>query len=185
MFLRCPLPFVRVTSRYGMRRHPVLGYSARHNGTDFGAPYGPPVRATASGVVTARGRDNGRGNYVTVRHANGFASNYYHLQRFAAGLRAGQRVEQGQVIGTVGSTGLSTGPHLHYGLTQNGRFVNSLRLQSPSLAPLPAEKLPEFQAYCAMIFAPISPARPGPALSAGPLPDGPIAIPVKGFRDPR
>jgi len=84
MFLRCPLPFVRVTSRYGMRRHPVLGYSARHNGTDFAAPYGTPVRATASGVVTARGRDNGRGNYVTIRHGNGFASQYYHLQRFAA-----------------------------------------------------------------------------------------------------
>jgi len=185
MFLRCPLPFVRVTSRYGMRRHPVLGYSARHNGTDFGAPYGTPVRATASGVVTGRGRDNGRGNYVIIRHANGFASNYYHLQRFASGLRQGMRVEQGQAIATVGSTGLSTGPHLHYGLTQNGRFINCLRLQSPSVAPLPREKLSEFQAYCEMIFAPISPARPGPALSADRVRGGMIALPAKTFRNPR
>src|SRR5690606_14442155 len=72
MFLRCPLPFVHVTSRYGMRRHPVMGYSRQHNGTDFAAPYGTPVRATASAVVTARGRDNGRGNYVSLRHANGY-----------------------------------------------------------------------------------------------------------------
>lgn len=185
MFLRCPLPFVRVTSRYGMRRHPVLGYSRQHNGTDFGAPYGTPVRATASGVVTGRGRDNGRGNYVIIRHANGFASNYYHLQRFASGLRQGMRVEQGQVIATVGSTGLSTGPHLHYGLTQNGRFINCLRLQSPSVAPLPREKLAEFQAYCALIFTPISPARPAPALAAERVRGGPLALPVKSFRNPR
>ncbi len=169
MFLRCPLPFVHVTSRYGMRRHPVLGYSRRHSGTDFAAPYGTPVRATAAGVVTARGRDNGRGNYVTIRHANGFASQYYHLQRFAAGLRAGQRVEQGQVIATVGSTGLSTGPHLHYGLVQNGRFLNCLRLQSPSTAPLPRERLAEFQKYCARILAPIVGSTPGAALPLSPV----------------
>ncbi len=160
MFLRCPLPFVRVTSRYGMRRHPILGYSRRHNGTDFAAPYGTPVRATAAGVVSARGRDNGRGNYVTIRHANGYASHYYHLQRFAAGLRAGQRVDQGQVIGTVGSTGLSTGPHLHYGMQHNGRYINPLRLQSPSTAPLPGEMLAEFQKHCDRVLAPLAgPAR--------------------------
>jgi murein DD-endopeptidase MepM/ murein hydrolase activator NlpD len=185
MFLRCPLPFVRVTSRYGTRRHPVLGYSARHNGTDFAAPYGTPVRATASGVVTARGRDNGRGNYVTVRHANGFASNYYHMQRFASGLRAGLRVEQGQVIGTVGSTGLSTGPHLHYGLLQNGRFLNSLRLQSPSVAPLPRETLAEFKEYCSRILAPI--AGPGAvrALSASPIKAGALPLVPGPLRNPR
>jgi murein DD-endopeptidase MepM/ murein hydrolase activator NlpD len=178
MFLRCPLPFVRVTSRYGMRRHPVLGYSRRHNGTDFAAPYGTPVRATASGVVSARGRDNGRGNYVIVRHGNGFASHYYHLQRFAAGLRAGQRVDQGQVIGTVGSTGLSTGPHLHYGLVQNGRYLNPLRLQSPSTAPLPKEQLAEFQAYCARILAPISGPTPSLGAPPSPLKPGPGALPL-------
>lgn len=178
MFLRCPLPFVRVTSRYGMRRHPVLGYSRRHNGTDFAAPYGTPVRATASGVVTARGRDNGRGNYVTIRHGNGFTSHYYHLQRFAAGLRSGQRVEQGQVIGTVGSTGLSTGPHLHYGMLQNGRYLNPLRLQSPSTAPLPREQLAEFQAYCARILAPISGPTPSLGVLLSPVNPGPGALPL-------
>ncbi|MCX6555288.1 MAG: M23 family metallopeptidase [Candidatus Aminicenantes bacterium] len=161
-FLRCPLPFIRVTSRFGMRHHPILGFSARHNGTDFAAPYGTPVRATASGMVTARGRDNGRGNYVSVRHANGFASNYYHMQRFAAGLRTGQRVEQGQVLGAVGSTGLSTGPHLHYGLLKNSRFLNPLRLQSPSIAPLPAEAMEDFRKYCAHVCLPLAP-MPKPA----------------------
>ena len=182
MFLRCPLPFVRVTSRYGMRRHPILGYSRRHNGTDFAAPYGTPVRATAAGIVTARSRDNGRGNYVTIRHANGFASEYFHLQRFASGLRAGQRVEQGQVIGTVGSTGLSTGPHLHYGMLQNGRYLNPLRLQSPSTEPLPKEQLAEFQAYCARILAPIS--GPIPSLGApfSPVRPGPGALPLNPGR---
>ena len=184
MFLRCPLPFVRVTSRYGMRTHPMLGYSRRHSGTDFAAPYGTPVRATASGVVTARGRDNGRGNFVSIRHANGFASHYYHLNRFAAGLRAGLRVGQGQVIGTVGSTGLSTGPHLHYGLLKNGRYLNPLRLQSPSLAPLPRENIAEFQKYCSSVFAAISApgTEPGmcqPALKTrmAPLPAGRLPEP--------
>ncbi len=159
-FLRCPLPFIRVTSRFGMRQHPVLGFSARHNGTDFAAPSGTPVRATASGVVTARGRDNGRGNFVSVRHANGFASHYYHLQRFASGLRAGQRVEQGQVIGAVGSTGLSTGPHLHYGLQKNGRFFNPLSLQSPSLEPLPALMMDDFRKYSEAVCRPLAAAQP-------------------------
>ncbi len=182
MFLRCPLPFVRVTSRYGMRHHPVLGYSARHNGTDFGAPYGTPVRATASGVVSGRGRDDGRGNYVTIRHANGFASCYYHLSRFAGGLRAGLRVDQGQVIANVGSTGLSTGPHLHYGLLKNGRYLNPLQLQSPSLAPLPMEKIAEFQQYCSLIFAPFSRTPAGPAFPAVPVKAGSLPLPARGFR---
>jgi murein DD-endopeptidase MepM/ murein hydrolase activator NlpD len=167
-FLRCPLPFIHVTSRFGMRRHPVLGFSARHNGTDFAAPYGTPVRATAAGMVTARGRDNGRGNYVTIRHGNGFASQYYHLQRFAFGLGAGRRVEQGQVIGFVGSTGLSTGPHLHYGLLKNGRIQNPLSLQSPSIAPLPLSALEGFRKYCEQVCLPLDQGqKPGPLIKIG------------------
>ncbi|MCX6556894.1 MAG: peptidoglycan DD-metalloendopeptidase family protein [Candidatus Aminicenantes bacterium] len=163
-FLRCPLPFIRVTSRFGMRLHPVLGFSARHSGTDFAAPYGTPVRATASGVVIARGRDDGRGNYVAIRHANGYASYYYHLQRFAAGLSAGQRLEQGRVIGFVGNSGLSTGPHLHYGLRKNGAFLNPLRLQSPSVAPLPESAMEDFRKYCAEVCRSLQP-MPEPAAS--------------------
>jgi murein DD-endopeptidase MepM/ murein hydrolase activator NlpD len=185
MFLRCPLPFVRVTSRYGMRRHPILRYSRQHNGTDFAAPYGTPVRATASGVVTSRGRDQGRGNFVIIRHANGFASHYYHLQRFAAGLRAGQRVEQGQVIGTVGSTGLSTGPHLHYGLLKSGRYLNPLRLQSPSVAPLPKDKIVEFQAYCSQVFTPIRPPQASPVPAEPRIQANALPLSTKEFRDPR
>lgn len=185
MFLRCPLPFVRVTSRFGMRHHPVLGFSKLHNGTDFGAPYGTPVRATASGVLTGRGRDSGRGNYVTIRHPNGFASCYYHLSRFASGLWAGLRVEQGQVIGNVGSTGLSTGPHLHYALLKNGRYLNPLQLQSPSLAPLPKEKIAEFQEYCSQIFAPFTRTPAGPALPRIPVRGGSLPLPARSFRDPR
>jgi murein DD-endopeptidase MepM/ murein hydrolase activator NlpD len=174
-FLRCPLPFIRVTSRFGMRQHPVLGFSARHNGTDFAAPYGTPVRATASGMVTARGRDGGRGNHVSIRHANGFASHYYHLQRFASGLRAGQRVDQGQVIGAVGSSGLSTGPHLHYGLQKNGRFINPLSLRSPSVEPLPAAQMDDFRRYCQAVCRPLSPGQP--RLAATDIPDGARPLP--------
>ena len=155
-FLRCPLPFIRVTSRFGMRQHPVLGFSARHNGIDFGAPYGTPVRATSAGVIIGRGRDSGRGNYLIIRHGNGFTSQYFHLSRFAQNLRSRQRVEQGQVIGTVGSTGLSTGPHLHYALLKNGRFLNPLKLQSPTVAPLSRQSLDGFRKYCDQICLPLS-----------------------------
>jgi hypothetical protein len=122
---------------------------------------------------------------VIIRHANGFASHYYHLQRFAAGLRPGQRVEQGQVIGTVGSTGLSTGPHLHYGLARNGRFLNPLRLQSPSVAPLPRESLAEFQDYCSRIFAPISRPQALPESPGIPVLSGSPSLPDMGLRRPR
>ena len=155
-FLRCPLPFIRVTSRFGMRMHPILGFSARHNGIDFGAPYGTPVRATSAGLIIGRGRDSGRGNYLIIRHGNGFTSQYFHLNRFAQNLSSRQRVEQGQVVGTVGSTGLSTGPHLHYALLKNGRFVNPLKLQSPTIAPLPRQAIDGFRKYCDQICLPLS-----------------------------
>ena len=187
MFLRCPLPFVRVTSRYGMRRHPVLGYSARHNGTDFGAPYGTPVRATASGVVTGRGRDNGRGNYVIIRHANGFASHYYHLQRFAAGLRAGHARR-------AGAGDRHRGQH---------RPVDRA---APALRLGPERPLPQFRCACSRPAwrrcprknwpnskhivpgsSPRSPRRqpgrrcPRIAVKAGSL----RSLPARSFRDPR
>lgn len=155
-FLRCPLPFIRVTSRFGMRMHPVLGFSTRHNGIDFGAPYGTPVRATSAGVMIGRGRDSGRGNYLIIRHGNGFTSQYFHLSRFAQNLSSRQRVEQGQVVGYVGSTGLSTGPHLHYALLKNSRFLNPLKLQSPTVAPLPKQTIDGFRKYCDQICLPLS-----------------------------
>lgn len=153
MFLRCPLPFMRVTSSYGYRRrHPVLGFSAQHNGVDFGAPAGTKIRASASGVVQRVGYGRYKGRYITIRHPNRYESHYYHLSRRARNIRAGVRVEQGQVIGYVGSTGLSTGPHLHYGLRKNGRFLNPLRLKSPTKNPVKKIYFADFERYAARHF---------------------------------
>ncbi|MCP5048716.1 MAG: M23 family metallopeptidase, partial [bacterium] len=107
MFLRCPLPFMRVTSRYGNRRHPVLGYSARHNGIDLAAPRGTKVRTTASGIIIRAGYDRGKGRHILIRHNNRYVTNYYHLSRIHKGIKPGVRVVQGQLIGYVGKTGLA------------------------------------------------------------------------------
>jgi murein DD-endopeptidase MepM/ murein hydrolase activator NlpD len=159
MFLRCPLPFMRVTSSYGYRRHPVLGFSARHNGVDFAAPVGTKIRASASGVIQRTGYDRGRGRYILIRHPNRYISHYYHLSRMAKGTRSGVKVEQGQVIGYVGSTGLATGPHLHYGLRKNGRFLNPLRLKSPTKNPVKKKYMEAFQRFMAGHFLVISGSR--------------------------
>ncbi|MCP5104099.1 MAG: M23 family metallopeptidase [bacterium] len=159
MFLRCPLPFMRVTSRYGNRRHPVLGFSAKHNGVDFAAPRGTKIRASASGVVLRVGYQRYKGRYITIRHPNRYVSEYYHLSRRAKNIRSGVKVEQGQIIGYVGSTGLSTGPHLHYGLRKNGRFINPLRLKSPTKNPVKKTFLEDFKRYTARHFLVISGSR--------------------------
>ncbi len=159
MFLRCPLPFMRVTSRYGMRRHPVLGFSARHRGVDFGAPRGTRVRASASGVIKRMGYDRGKGRFVMVRHPNGYISHYYHFSRFAKGMRRGRRVEQGQIIGYVGSTGLSSGPHLHYGLQKHGGYLNPLSLKSPTKSPVKPVHMKHFRGYAARFFLVIAGSR--------------------------
>jgi murein DD-endopeptidase MepM/ murein hydrolase activator NlpD len=156
MFLRCPLPFMRVTSRYGLRRHPVLGFSARHNGVDFAAPGGTTVRATASGLVLKTGYDRVRGRYILVRHPNRYVSHYYHLRGIKNGIRIGSRVEQGQVIGFVGKSGRATGFHLHYGLQKNGRFLNPLLLKSPTKNPLKKVFLEDFKLHTARIFFMVS-----------------------------
>lgn len=147
-FLKSPLEFSRVTSRFSMNRyHPVLKRRMPHYGVDYGAPAGTPVRATADGTVTLAGRNGGGGNMVTVRHTNGYETSYLHLSRFAGGVRRGVRVSQGQVIGYVGSTGLSTGPHLDYRVKQNGRWINPLSIASPPVQPLAEERLQRFLAH--------------------------------------
>jgi murein DD-endopeptidase MepM/ murein hydrolase activator NlpD len=151
MFLRCPLPFMRVTSRYGSRRHPLLKFSARHYGVDLAAPVGTKVRVTASGIVKSKGYNSSRGRFITIRHKNQYISHYYHLSRFAKGIRPGIRVEQGQIIGYVGSSGLATGPHLHYGLQKSGRFMNPLSLRSPSKDPVKKVYLEDFKQYAARV----------------------------------
>ncbi len=159
MFLRCPLPFMRVTSRFGMRRHPVLGYSARHKGVDFGAPRGTRVHATASGVVIKTGFDRVMGRYVMIRHGNGYVTQYLHLNGIKKGVRGGKRVEQGQLIGYVGNTGRSTGPHLHYGVLRNKRHVNPLRMKSPGKKPVKKEYIPDFKKHMERMLLVMSASR--------------------------
>jgi murein DD-endopeptidase MepM/ murein hydrolase activator NlpD len=148
MFLRCPLPFMRVTSKYGMRRHPVLGFSAKHLGIDLAAPTGTIIRSTASGRILKMGFNKNKGNFLHIVHPNRYESHYYHLSRFAKGIRKGKTVSQGETIGYVGSTGLSTGPHLHYGLKRDLRFINPMALQLPVLQRLPASHMKDFKKFC-------------------------------------
>ena len=139
-FLRAPLQFRRVSSGFGSRYHPLLHTWRHHEGVDFAAPYGTPVRATADGIVTRVGReDDGYGNVIDLRHANGIRTRYGHLSAFALGLHPGERVEQGETIGYVGSTGLSTGPHLHYEFLVNGRPTNPRRKDMSAGKPVPTE----------------------------------------------
>jgi len=172
MFLRCPLPFMRVTSGYGNRRHPVLGFSARHYGTDFAAPIGTKVRATASGSVVSAGYDAQKGRFVIIQHNNRYATNYYHLSGIKKGIKRGIKVEQSQLIGYVGNTGLSTGAHLHYGMKKNGRFINPMRLNSPSQSPVSHKYMAAFKQHAASAFLLLSGSRlletPAPLLPAMP-----------------
>ncbi len=152
MFLRCPLPFMQVTSGYGLRRHPVRGFSARHYGVDLGAPVGTKVRATASGVVRKTGYGPVKGRHIILRHSNGYVSHYYHLTGIKGGVTPGVRVQQAQVIGYVGSTGRTTGPHLHYGLQKDNRYINPLRLKSPTKRPVKEVFLKDFKNHAASLF---------------------------------
>ena len=147
-FLRSPLKFEpRVTSGFSLRRrHPVLHVARAHRGVDYGAPSGAPVVAVASGSVVSVSRDATNGRMVRLRHASGYETYYLHLSSFASGLRRGARVLQGDLIGRVGSTGLATGPHLHYGLKKNGVYVNPLRehRNMPPGEPVPADAMEAF-----------------------------------------
>lgn len=127
-FLKAPLRFNRISSKFsGARKHPILGGLRPHYGVDYAAPPGTPIWAVADGTVTACGWNNGFGNQVVLRHMNGYATYYGHLSRFGSGIRKGVRVKQKQVVGYVGSTGLSTGPHLDYRLSKDGQFRNPLK----------------------------------------------------------
>jgi murein DD-endopeptidase MepM/ murein hydrolase activator NlpD len=143
-FLRAPVPYVHLTSRFGGRRHPVLGYVRAHQGVDYAAPAGTPVWAVGDGTVTQAGWSGGCGLMVTIRHRNGFDSVYCHLSRIQ--VAAGTRVAQKTVVGAVGRTGLATGPHLHYAVRQGGTFVNPMRLQIPRGEPVPVAWMEDFQA---------------------------------------
>jgi murein DD-endopeptidase MepM/ murein hydrolase activator NlpD len=147
-FLRSPLRFSRLTSRYSASRlHPVLGRRVPHWGVDYAAPEGTPVMATGDGTVTFRGWREGQGNLAELSHPGGFTTAYLHLSRFSSAAVVGARVRQGEVIGFVGSTGLSTGPHVDYRVTQRGRHLNPLGIGRDPLPPLPAGELERFRAW--------------------------------------
>jgi murein DD-endopeptidase MepM/ murein hydrolase activator NlpD len=135
-----------MSSGFGMRRHPVLGFSRKHEGVDFAAPRGTPVHAAADGIVASMRVERGYGRILRLRHQSGVETRYAHLARFATGLTPGVRVRQGDVIGTVGSSGLATGPHLHYEVVMHGRPVDPARADLPEAARLQGEALASFQA---------------------------------------
>ncbi len=142
-FLRSPLRFTRISSGFSRARlHPILNVVRPHFGVDFAAPSGTPVGASADGVVREAGWSGGYGKLVRLRHANGFQTLYGHLSRID--VRVGQRVVQGQRVGSVGATGLATAPHLDYRMLRDGSFVNPLRIQTPPAEPLSAEEAPAF-----------------------------------------
>jgi murein DD-endopeptidase MepM/ murein hydrolase activator NlpD len=143
-FLRAPVPYVHLTSRFGSRRHPTLQYVRAHRGVDYGAPEGTPVWAVGDGLVTQAGWNGDCGRSLTIRHRNGFETVYCHLSRVE--VQAGARVAQKQVVGSVGRTGLATGPHLHFAVRQGGAFVNPLRLQLPRGEPVPPAWRADFEA---------------------------------------
>lgn len=149
--LRTPVDNARMTSRFGMRRHPILGYNRMHQGIDFGAGSGTPVFAAGDGVVVEARRWGGYGNWVRIRHSGGFETGYAHLSRFGKGIRAGQRIKQGQVVAYVGSTGASTGPHLHYEIWQHGKRVNPVGAKVPQGTVLAGSELAAFRAQKARI----------------------------------
>jgi murein DD-endopeptidase MepM/ murein hydrolase activator NlpD len=134
--MRTPINGAKLSSRYGFRIHPILGYNQMHQGTDFAAPIGTPVMASGAGTVEYSGWKGGYGKFISIRHSPVYQTNYAHLQDYAKGIRRGTKVQQGQVIGYLGSTGSSTGPHLHYEVVVNGRKENSQTLKLPSAAPL-------------------------------------------------
>ena len=158
-FLRAPLQFRRISSRFGGRVHPILGTYRQHEGVDYSASYGTPVRATADGIVTHAGREGGYGNLIEVRHANGIRTRYGHLSGFARGLHIGARVTQGQTLGFVGSTGLSTGPHLHYEFVINGRRTNPQRTNAGVGAPIPRTLQAAFEAVRSELALELEPSR--------------------------
>lgn len=143
--LRTPIDGAKISSRFGMRDHPILGYSRLHSGVDFAAPPGTPVYAAGSGTVEKASVFGGYGNYVKVRHSAQFATAYAHLSGYARGMQAGKRVRQGEIIGYVGTTGMSTGPHLHYEVHKGGAPINPTSVSTPIGPKLAGRDLARFR----------------------------------------
>lgn len=164
--MRTPIDGARLSSGYGMRRHPVLGYSKMHKGVDFAAPRGTPIYAAGDGKIVKLGPFSSYGNYVKIRHGNGLETAYAHMNGFKPGLKNGSKVKQGQVIGYVGTTGRSTGPHLHYEVLQAGKHVNPAKLNLPQGQALAGRDLKDFKNSVAMINRAFDKAAAAPAVAS-------------------
>jgi murein DD-endopeptidase MepM/ murein hydrolase activator NlpD len=151
--LKTPISGVKITSGFGIRRHPLLRYSKMHTGVDFGAPTGTPIRAAGSGVVDLAGRHGAYGNTVVLKHGEKYKTLYAHMSRLAAGIRSGTRVNQGQIIGYVGTTGRSTGPHLHYEVRVTDRPVNPTAIRAAGGKQLAGKDLSNFRGIKARVVA--------------------------------
>lgn len=149
--MRTPIDGARLSSRFGMRRHPVLGYTKMHKGVDFAAPRGTPVMASGNGVVKMARWHGGYGNFIQLTHTNAYSTGYGHLSRFARGIKPGVKVRQGQVIAYVGTTGRSTGPHLHYEVMLKAKQINPMGVKLPTGRTLAGKDLAAFQANVARI----------------------------------
>ena len=151
--LRTPVDGARLSSGYGKRKHPVLGYNKMHRGVDFAAPRGTPIMAAGDGVIEASGRNGAYGKYVRIRHNSEYKTAYAHMSRIANAAHRGKRVRQGDIVGYVGSTGRSTGPHLHYEVLLGGRQINPMTLKLPTGAKLAGDDLERFEATVAALRA--------------------------------
>jgi murein DD-endopeptidase MepM/ murein hydrolase activator NlpD len=158
--MKTPIDGARMSSGFGMRRHPIQGYSKMHKGIDFAASTGTPIYAAGDGVIEMAGRRGGYGNYLRIRHNNQLKTAYAHMSRFGKGMTAGRRVRQGEIIGYVGSTGASTGPHLHYEVMLNGAQVNPRGVNLPTGEILEGEQLRIFQARAREIDKTLQASRP-------------------------
>jgi len=163
-FLRYPVDYARISSGFSLaRRHPVLNRVRAHKGIDFAAPTGTPIKAAGSGRIVERGRKGGYGNAIVLSHGKGITTLYGHMSRFVKGLSVGSVVQQGQVIGYVGMTGLATGPHVHYEYRVNGVHKNPARVTTPKADPIPASLMADFKAQTAPLLARLDVA-PAPAV---------------------
>ena len=149
--MRTPIDGARLSSGFGRRRHPILGYTKLHRGVDFAAPRGTPIYAAGNGVVVRSGRNGAYGKYVRIRHNSRYSTAYAHMRAINRSARRGKRVKQGQIIGYVGSTGRSTGPHLHYEILAGGVRTNPMKIKMPSGRKLKGEALEDFQVARAII----------------------------------
>ncbi len=145
--MKTPINGARLSSPFGMRKHPILGYNKKHMGTDFAAPMGTPIMASGSGTITRAKWCGGGGNCIKIKHNSTYETVYAHMRNFAKGIKVGKKVKQGQIIGYVGSTGMSTGPHLHYEVIVNGKKVNSQTLKLPSGKVLKDKERKDFEIH--------------------------------------